>query len=140
MTSSAHLKQKKWLEKTSFNRNVVNKILIQGSADLPRSSKWAGLWMETLTQRQDRKQRVCTKIQRNRVRCNVSPKEESRSGNYPFTNRSSSRQELFPWDQTPVRSLVGTRCMNRWDEGSWDIDPHRHGRFTIIAGRGNMPL
>ncbi|MGM9590078.1 MAG: hypothetical protein ACI3YT_06910, partial [Prevotella sp.] len=26
--------------------------------------------------------------------------------------------------------------MNRWDEGSWDIDPQRHGRFTIIADRG----
>lgn len=26
--------------------------------------------------------------------------------------------------------------MNRWDEGSWDSDPHRHGRFTIIANRG----
>ena len=26
--------------------------------------------------------------------------------------------------------------MNRWDEGSWDNDPHRHGRFTIIANRG----
>ena len=25
--------------------------------------------------------------------------------------------------------------MNRWDEGSWDNDPHRHGRFTIIANR-----
>ena len=27
--------------------------------------------------------------------------------------------------------------MNRWDEGSWDTDPQRHGRFTIIADRGN---
>ena len=26
--------------------------------------------------------------------------------------------------------------MNRWDEGSWDSDPHRHGRFTIIVNRG----
>ena len=26
--------------------------------------------------------------------------------------------------------------MNRWDEGSWDDDPLRHGRFTIIADRG----
>jgi len=26
--------------------------------------------------------------------------------------------------------------MNRWDEGSWDCDPQRHGRFTIIADRG----
>ena len=22
--------------------------------------------------------------------------------------------------------------MDRWDEGSWDKDPHRHGRFTAI--------
>ena len=28
--------------------------------------------------------------------------------------------------------------MNRWDEGSWDTDPQRHGRFTIIADRGKM--
>ena len=41
---------------------------------------------------------------------------------------------------TPFESLVGTRCMNRWDEGSWDTDPHRHGRFTIIVDRGHMPL
>ena len=26
--------------------------------------------------------------------------------------------------------------MNRWDEGSRDSDPHRHGRFTIIVNRG----
>ena len=26
--------------------------------------------------------------------------------------------------------------LGRCDEGSWDNDPHRHGRFTIIANRG----
>ena len=30
--------------------------------------------------------------------------------------------------------------MNRRDEGSWDTDPHRHGRFTIIVDRGHKPL
>ena len=38
---------------------------------------------------------------------------------------------------TPFDSFAGTRCMNRWDEGSWDTDPHRHGRFTIIVDRGH---
>ena len=50
-------------------------------------------------------------------------------------NRSTLRGTLIP-----LESLVGTRCMNRWDEGSWDNDPHRHGRFTIIAGRGIYAL
>ena len=57
-------------------------------------------------------------------------------GNYPFTNRSCSQQEFTPWGETPFESLAGTRCMSRWDEGSWDTDPHRHGRFTIIVDRG----
>ena len=50
-------------------------------------------------------------------------------------NRSTLRGTKIPFE-----SLVGTRCMNRWDEGSWDTDPHRHGRFTIIVDRGHMPL
>ena len=37
-------------------------------------------------------------------------------------------------------SFAGTRCMDRWDEGSWDTDPYRHGRFTIIVNRGYKPL
>jgi hypothetical protein len=33
--------------------------------------------------------------------------------------------------------------MDRWDEGGWDSvkeDPYRHGRFTIIVGRGDYGL
>ena len=36
---------------------------------------------------------------------------------------------------TLFESLAGTRCMDRWDEGSLDTDPHRHGRFTAIVDR-----
>lgn len=55
---------------------------------------------------------------------------------FKSTNKGCSQQGYFPWGKTPVRSFAGTRCMNRWDEGSWDTDPQRHGRFTIIADRG----
>ena len=41
---------------------------------------------------------------------------------------------------TLFESLAGTRCMNRWDEGSWDRDPIRHGRFTIIVKQRNYSL
>ena len=34
---------------------------------------------------------------------------------------------------TSFESLAGTWCMDRWDEGGWDTDPHRHGRFTAIV-------
>ena len=30
--------------------------------------------------------------------------------------------------------------MSRWDEGSWDTDPYRHGRFTIIVEQRNYSL
>lgn len=29
----------------------------------------------------------------------------------------------FSVGTTPSRSLAGTRCMDRWDEGSWDTIP-----------------
>ena len=34
---------------------------------------------------------------------------------------------------TSFESLAGTWCMDRWDEGGWNIDPHRHGRLTAIV-------
>lgn len=49
--------------------------------------------------------------------------------------KSRSRQEYFPWGMTLFKSLAGTRCMDRWDEGGWDNDPYRHGRFTAIVER-----
>ncbi len=38
-------------------------------------------------------------------------------------NKSCSRYWFSPWGLTPSRSLTGTRCMDRWDEGSWDTIP-----------------
>ena len=35
-------------------------------------------------------------------------------------NKSCSWHRFLPWGMTPFWSLAGTRCMNRWDEGSWD--------------------
>ena len=85
----------------------------------------------------NRQQRIRGQTLRNRVRWETSPQAEEgdpviiHSQTGAVANSSSLRGTMIPFE-----SLVGTRCMNRWDEGSWDTDPHRHGRFTIIAGRG----
>ena len=85
----------------------------------------------------NRQQRIHRQALRNRVRWGTSPHGKDmdpvtiHSQTGAVANRSTLRGTMIP-----LESLVGTRCMNRWDEGSWDTDPHRHGRFTIIAVRG----
>jgi len=55
-------------------------------------------------------------------------------------SRAVAGGELVRGDKTPRKRFAGNRCVNRWDDESWDTVPHKHGRFTIIVDRENRPL
>ena len=48
---------------------------------------------------------------------------EGRSVTNQIKTRSVAGIGFFRGGTTPSRSLAGTRCMDRWDEGSWDTIP-----------------
>lgn len=46
---------------------------------------------------------------------------EARSVTIKCKTRAVAGSGFHRGAKTPSRSLAGTQCMNRWDEGSWDM-------------------
>jgi len=77
----------------------------------------------------DKKASSCTKTNRRQkmvkrpLKKTVPMESPVRSVRINLQTRAVAGSGTLRGAKTPFESLAGTRCMNRWDEGSWDTIP-----------------
>ena len=86
---------------------------------------WAGFWKGT-----QRRQGKETLSAENRPEGGIAERplnqccaEPGRSENDQIQTRAVAGRSILHRAKTLQESLAGTQCMNRWDEGSWDMIP-----------------
>ena len=88
---------------TTIDNTVKKRIVIQSSAGLLRlavNGQGSG-WKPEGGGDRPRAEGLLTILEQPRPLNDQPPDKGSIPGNYPFTNRSCSQQEFFPWGMTP---------------------------------------